>query len=145
MADINLGVVYTGGKALKTVLPSLYPRVPPMEEKNVVYEIPYLAPSKAVYTGQTGRTLLKRITEHAADLNRGSPNSSLVAFCNTSGSSPDFASTRIVTRAASKRARLISENTARFLHYENAVSKTNPIRLRPPIKNFAGIIASSYE
>ncbi len=145
MAGINLGVVYTGGKALKAVIPSLYPRVPAMEEKNVIYDIPLLAPSKAVYTGQTGRTLRKRISEHAADLSRGSPNSSLVAFCNASGSSPDFAGTRIVTRAASKRARLISENTARFLHYENAVSKTNPILLRPPLKNFVGIIASAYE
>src|SRR5713101_6008482 len=143
LLEADIGAVYTGGKSLKTILPSLYPSLPAMDQRNVIYDIPFEPPSSGIYTGQSGRTLYKRLAEHASDLRRNSPASSLVAYCNETGATPDFSRTRIITRAATIRARLLNESVVRDLHLEKAVSKINPIRLRPPTRNFAGIYSSS--
>ena len=142
LLDNNLGVVFSGGRNLKSFLPSLYPSIPPLDQRNVVYDIPLEAPSSCVYTGQTGRSLKIRLNEHANDLRRGNTASSLTTHCINTGSTPDFARTRIITRGYSKRERLLKESITRSLHYERSISKTHPMTLRPPARNFAGIYAS---
>ncbi len=144
LRDANLGVVFSGGKSLHSKLPSLYPSRPKLEQRNVVYEIPFTPPSLAVYTGQTKRPLLLRLEEHARDIRRRTASSSLASFCASSGQTPDFANTKIIARSPFKNHRLIKENLGRMLHYRHAISKINPLNFRPPIKNFAGIYASSF-
>jgi len=144
LREANLGVVFSGGKSLHSNLPSLYPSRPKLDQRNVIYEIPFSPPSLAVYTGQTKRPLLKRIEEHARDIRRHAASSSLASYCASSGETPDFVNTKIIARSPFINDRLIKENLGRMLNYRHAISKINPINFRPPIKNFAGIYASSF-
>ena len=115
-----------------------------LEERGVVYQIPFQEPSKNVYTGQTKRPLAIRVGEHMSQVRRGdSARSSLAEHCLISAETPDFERVKIIARAPNYRKRIIYESLGRFISYSRAVSKMNPILLKPAIKNFSGFYASS--
>src|SRR5713101_4784622 len=141
--DADLGTVFSSGTKLKSMVPSLYRRKLVTEERNVVYQVPFLPPCDAVYTGQTLRPLAIRLSEHEGAIRRQETNrSSIAEYCVRTGFSPDFGNTKIIARSQTKRGRSIKESIARYIKYQRDISKINPILLKAPIRDFAGLYAN---
>nr|VZH94083.1 unnamed protein product [Spirometra erinaceieuropaei] len=78
------------------------------EQSGVVYQIP-CRDCPRHYTGQTGRRLSSRITEHKRAVQRGDPLSQVATHTLEEGHEFNFASTRIVARANNKTERELLE------------------------------------
>ena len=141
--NANIGTVFVGGKSLKSALPSIFNKKVLGEERNVVYQLPFMEPSTSLYTGQTKRPLAIRMDEHRGAIRRGeTTRSSLAEHCARTGDRPDFNSVKIISRSRFKSHRLINESLSRDINYRKAISKINPIILKPAIRNFSGFYNS---
>nr|VZI34728.1 unnamed protein product [Spirometra erinaceieuropaei] len=78
------------------------------EQSGVVYQIP-CRDCPRHYTGQTGRRLSSRITEHKRAVRRGDPLSQIATHTLEEGHEFNFASMRIVARASNKTGRELLE------------------------------------
>nr|VZI01337.1 unnamed protein product [Spirometra erinaceieuropaei] len=78
------------------------------EQSGVVYQIPCLDCPRH-YTGQTGRRLSSRITEHKRAVRRGGPLSQVATHTLEEGHEFNFAGTRIVAQANNKTGRDLLE------------------------------------
>ncbi|BHF79314.1 hypothetical protein SprV_0602243400 [Sparganum proliferum] len=78
------------------------------EQSGVVYQIP-CRDCPRHYTGQTGRRLSSRITEHKRAVRRGDPSSQVATDTLEEGHEFNFVSTRIVARASDKAGRELLE------------------------------------
>ena len=79
---------------MKTIMPSLKPRIPHMLQSNVVYQITCPGCNSS-YVGQTTRQLQRRFREHMG--NKG-PVKTHLDICNIS---PDVGMIKVIGRASS--------------------------------------------
>ncbi|BHF79911.1 hypothetical protein SprV_0702303500 [Sparganum proliferum] len=106
--ELGVGIAHRPTATLRSKIMRLKDRLDVGEQSGVVYQIP-CQDCPRHYTGQTGRRLSSRITEHKRAVRRGDPLSQVATHTLEEGHEFNFASTRIVARANNKTGRELLE------------------------------------
>ncbi len=130
ISDNNIGITMVGGKNVGPGLPSLYKSIPNLKQKETVYEIG-CQDCSAIYIGETGRPLEKRIDEHRNALYRDDTEYSRVAdHCIRFNHWPNFDNIKVRGHGKTKFERRIKEGILREIAGKNAINKVNPIIIK---------------
>ncbi|BHF71415.1 hypothetical protein SprV_0401447300 [Sparganum proliferum] len=115
--ELGVDIAHHQKTTMRTKSTQMKDRLDVGKQFGVVYQIPCRDCSRR-YTGQTGRRLSSRITEHKRAVRRGDPLSKVVTHNLEEGHEFKFASIRIMARASNKTWREL---------LETRVSDTNTI------------------
>nr|VZI51877.1 unnamed protein product [Spirometra erinaceieuropaei] len=106
--ELGVGIAHRPTATMRSNIMQVKDRLDVGEQSGVVYQIP-CRDCPRHYTGQTGRRLSSRITEHKRAVRRGDPLSQIATHTLQEGHEFNFASTRIVARASNKTGRELLE------------------------------------
>ncbi|BHF73432.1 hypothetical protein SprV_0401651300 [Sparganum proliferum] len=106
--ELGVGIAHRPTATMRNKIIRVKDRLDVGEQSGVVYQIP-CRDCPRHYTGQTGRRLSSRITEHKRAVRRGDPLSQVATHTLEEGHEFNFASTRIVARANNKTGRELLE------------------------------------
>nr|VZI37938.1 unnamed protein product [Spirometra erinaceieuropaei] len=107
--ELGVGIAHRPTATMRSKIMQVKDRLDVGEQSGVVYQIP-CRDCPRHYTGQTGRRLSSRITEHKRAVRRGDPLSQIATHTLEEGHEFNFASTRIVARASNKTGRELLES-----------------------------------
>ncbi|BHF71249.1 hypothetical protein SprV_0401430400 [Sparganum proliferum] len=106
--ELGVGIAHRPTATMRNKIMLVKDRLDVGEQSGDVHQIP-CRDCPRHYTGQTGRPLSSRITEHKRAVRRGDPLSQVATHTLEEGHEFNFASTRIVARAGNKTARELLE------------------------------------
>ncbi|BHF84599.1 hypothetical protein SprV_0902775000 [Sparganum proliferum] len=106
--ELGVGIAHRPTATLRSKIMRVKDRLDVGEQSGVVYQIP-CRDCPRHYTGQTGRRLSSRITEHKRAVRTGDPLSQVATHTLEESHEFNFASTRIVARANNKTGRELLE------------------------------------
>ncbi|BHF66767.1 hypothetical protein SprV_0200978900 [Sparganum proliferum] len=99
--ELGVGIAHRPPATMRNKIMRVKDRLDVGEQSGVVNQIPCRNCPRH-YTGQTGRRLSSRITEHKRVIRRGDPLSQVATHTLEEGHEFNFASTRIVARTSNK-------------------------------------------